>query len=134
MSIQFTSTKELPSIATFTLKQFYEWLSKREEVCARVWEMSTGPLKEVLTMETQEFHAVGGYQGMTPLKFHMMDDFLKNLPGGQKFYWEVSGAMRLPLSLWDHISIDVPTCKLHLLDSGKMLYEQWCSANHLQPV
>lgn len=134
MSIHFTSTEAVPSVATFSLRQFFNWLSKREAVCARAWELASGPLKEVLVLEAHEFHQGGGYHGMTPLKFYMMDDFLKDIPDGNKFYWTVVGAMRLPFNMWDHVVVDVPTCKLHLLDSGKLLYEQWCAANHLQPV
>lgn len=132
MSVQIKT--EIPAVVTFTLKQFYSWLCRRAAPCEAAWDKSTGTLKDVLIMETNEFHQEGGYQEMTSLKFYMMDDFLKSFPDGNKFYWTLVSMMRLPFHLWDYLTIDLPACKVHLLDGGKLFYEQWCVANRLQPV
>lgn len=112
-----------------TLRQFYCWICKCEDSFGNLWERLSGSRIDEIKQETREFHAGGGYQGMTWSRFYLTENFMREFDDSETFYLIIASLMLLPFDIWDHVEIDLSTLKFWISQDGSVAYKKWCEAN-----
>lgn len=115
--------------AECTLKQFYDWLGKREQALGNFWERVSGSRVDEIKEEARMFHVNGGHKGMTDIKFYLIESFTREYDDTDTFFLIITSLMLIPFELWEFVEIDLANCRFKINKKGEESYKRWCDDN-----
>ena len=111
--------------ACCTLKQFYDWLVRWEKSYDDPWANVHEALKRCAEDDCHEYHEQGGEAPLTPVTFHLLDDFAHDHADPHACFTAIAGLFLLPMKLWEYVRLDLDTLKYHMEREGERLYTEW---------